>query len=297
MYSNCNRDLLKRHVRHGAELAGLAENTIQYIFNLIHVNMEHSYFKEPSGIFHTTRGFSMGDNSASRGSEVILRDSELGTFAELQAHSLLHTVDDYFRFKDDIHAHPDGSVEEVLEAIRIISTTYPPDIQLNVEINIFQGKFLNLRLYNQIQSDRLYTTILRKKNSKYDIIPPNSNTCKSYKSCAGRTYFDMARSHCSDALEQERQVHVVQHILRHKNFSPNQFVNMNKMRQFRPPRDKLYTGKVEHDSTSKIHRYLRDVFRDSDLDPEIYSLPMTVPGKKILQYVFTLRKLRQKLQF
>ena len=25
MYSNCNRDLLKRHVRHGAELAGLSE--------------------------------------------------------------------------------------------------------------------------------------------------------------------------------------------------------------------------------------------------------------------------------
>ena len=32
------------------------------------------------------------------------------------------------------------------------------------------------------------------------------------------------------------------------------------------------------------------MFRDSDLDLEVYALPMAVPGKKILQYVFTLRK-------
>lgn len=52
----------------------------------------------------------MGYNSASRGSEVILRVSELGTFAVLKSKSLLHTVD-YFRFKDDIHAHPDRTIE------------------------------------------------------------------------------------------------------------------------------------------------------------------------------------------
>ena len=70
----------------------------------------------------------------------------------------------------------------------------------------------------------------------------------------------MTRSHCSDALEQERQVHVVQDILRHKNFAQNQVNNMKRMRQFRPLHDKLYKGIVEHDSMSKIHRYLRDVF-------------------------------------
>ena len=167
MYSNCHKDLLKLHVRHAAELAGFSEDTIQYIFNLIHMNMEHSYFKEPHGIFHTTKGYSMGDMSASKGSEVILRDSELGTFTALKSRDLLDKVDDYFRFKDDIHAHPDGTFNQVLDAIHIIATTYPPEIQLNMEINIFQGKFLNLRLYNQIDTNNMYTTILRKKNSKY----------------------------------------------------------------------------------------------------------------------------------
>ena len=188
MYSNCHKDLLKLHVRHAAELAGFSEDTIQYIFNLIHVNMEHSYFKEPHGIFHTTRGYSMADMSASKGSEVILRDSELGTFTALKSRDLLDKVDDYFRFKDDIHAHPDGTFDQVLDAIHINATTYPPEIQLNVEINIFQGKFLNLRLYNQIDTNNMYSTILRKKNSKYDVIPPTSNTCIPYKSFTGRMY-------------------------------------------------------------------------------------------------------------
>ena len=297
MFSNCHKELLERHVRHGAELAGLGEDSIQFIFNLIHVNMEHSYFKEPAGIFHTTRGYSMGDMSASRGTEVVLRDSELGTFEALHTRDLLDKVEDYFRFKDDVHAHPDGTIEQVLEAIYIISTTYPQDIKLNVEINIFQGKFLNLRMYNTIDSDNMFTTILRKRNSKYDVIPPNSNTCKSYKSCAGRTYFDMTRTHCNDRIEQARQVRTVKLIMSLKNFSGPQICNMSRKRHLKPLRDKLYTGKIEHDGPSQIHKFLRNVFRDSELDPEVYALPMTVPGKKILQYVFTLRKLRKKLNF
>ena len=72
---------------------------------------------------------------------------------------------------------------------------------------------------------------------------------------------------------------------------------MSRVRRLKPIPDKLYTGKVEHDGHTRVHRYLRDVFRDSDLDPEVYALPMAVPGKKFLQYVFTLRKLRRKLNF
>ena len=295
MYSNCHKDLLKLHVRHAAELAGFSEDTIQYIYNLIRVNMEHSYFKEPHGKFHTMRGYSMGDMSASKGSEVILRDSELGTFTALKSRDLLDKVNDYFRFKDDIHAHPDGTFDQVLDAIHIIATTYPPEIQLNVEINIFQGKFLNLWLYNQKDTSTMYTTILRKKNSKYDVFPLDSNTCIPYKSCAGRTYFDMTPTHCSDPVELSRRVTIVKHILKLKNFKDSHVRNMSRVRRLKPIPDKLYTGKVEHDGHTRLHRYLRDGFRDSDLDPTAYELP--VPGKKILQYVFTLRKLRRKLNF
>ena len=71
MYSNINENLLKKYVKMGAELAGLNTDSIKYIFSLIEVNMRHSYFHEPDGIFRTNSGFSMGDVAASRGLDVL----------------------------------------------------------------------------------------------------------------------------------------------------------------------------------------------------------------------------------
>ena len=221
LYSNVGRDLLMQHVKRASQYAGFSEETINYIDNLVVVNMEHSYFYELAGIFLTTSGFSMGDISA-------LRDSELDTFPKLDSYSLLEKNEHYFRFKDDVNADPQGTRDEVLQSIKIISTSYHQELQLNVEINMVQGKFLNLRIYNQVDTDVLYTTILRKKNSKFNIIPPSSNTREQYKSCAGRTYFGMTRTHCSDPREQERQVHIVKHILKLKGFSEKRIINMNK---------------------------------------------------------------------
>ena len=212
MYSNCHKELLKRHIRHAAELAGFSEESIQYLFNLIHVNMEHSYFKEPSGIFHTTRGYSMGDMSASRGSEVILRDSELGTFKALHTRDLLDKVEDSSGLR---------TTSMRTQTVRSSKSLKPSTLSLRPILRIsnsFSREILNLRMYNQIHSDKMFTTILRKKNSKYDVIPPNSNTCKSYKSCAGRTFFYMTHTHCSDLSERKRQVKTVKLIMKLKNF-------------------------------------------------------------------------------
>ena len=45
--------------------------------------MSHSYFKEPGGIFKTLNGFPMSDNSAARGSEIILRIYELEIYSKI----------------------------------------------------------------------------------------------------------------------------------------------------------------------------------------------------------------------
>ena len=59
--------------------------------------MDHSYFKEPTGLFKTLEGFSMGDNSAVRGSELILRIYELNIFKELRdnEHGMLQDSSDF----------------------------------------------------------------------------------------------------------------------------------------------------------------------------------------------------------
>ena len=80
LYSNCNKSLLESCINKAFKIAGLNSESVYYILNLIWLSMNHSYFKEPTGIFRTLEGFSMGDNSAARGSELILRIHELDIF-------------------------------------------------------------------------------------------------------------------------------------------------------------------------------------------------------------------------
>ena len=54
--------------------------SVNYIINLIECVMNHSYLKQPTGTYKTLNGFSMGDCSAARGSETILKISELKIF-------------------------------------------------------------------------------------------------------------------------------------------------------------------------------------------------------------------------
>ena len=67
--------------------------------------MTHSYFHEPNGIYRTLNGFSMGDCSAARGSEIILRVYELEIYNDLAKHKLLKYVSRYLRFRDDVSVH------------------------------------------------------------------------------------------------------------------------------------------------------------------------------------------------
>ena len=263
--------------------------------------MEHSYFKEPNGIFKTLSGFSMGDVAASRGSEVILPGAESEIFAKVKSENLFDVVKRYLRFKDDISVHLSGEKVKMIRAMELITCNYPKEIQLNVEANVIKGKFLNLRLYN-IQGDpKVFTTILRKQNAKYDIIPPHSNTHSKYKSCAARTYFGMIDTHCSNEIEKHRQHRIVHKILELKGYSKGVIKNMKK--HFNKPKTDIvkergkYIGKVEYCELSKTHVYMNNIFKEGWTKDSKWALPMAVPGQKLLQYIFTISKMKKKLGF
>ena len=167
--------------------------------------MTHSYFKEPNGIFKTLKGFSMGDCSAARGSEIILRIYEIKMFARLAHEDLIKNVTRFLRFRDDVSVHLVGPTEELKKTVKIIGSGYPPSLKFNMESKIIYGKFLNIRIYNDPNSSRPFTTVLRKENNKYNIIPPNSNTHKKYKKMAGLSYFKTARTHSSSNQELKNQ--------------------------------------------------------------------------------------------
>lgn len=259
------------------------------------VEMNRSYFHEPEGIFRTTQGFSMGDNAAARGSEIILRGAEFAIFNQLSRRKLLPVVKKYLRFRDDVSIHLSGDKSEMLNAIKIISTGYPNEILLNMETNVINGKFLNYRVYNQADSNKPFMTVLRKKHCKYNIIPPDSNTVAAHKLCAGRTYFHTVRTHCTDDKEKVRQMGIVETILKRKGFGHRMIKLMKKTDNKRDKEVKKYLGKVTYDEVHNGHAFMRNVF--SVLDREKYRLPMKVPGVKLKQYIFTLAKMRRCMEF
>ena len=65
----------------------------------------------------------------------------------------------YLRFKDDIFVIVDGTNDEISNALEIIATGYPQELQLNSEANIVHGKFLNLKLYNMNDKKLFYNDI------------------------------------------------------------------------------------------------------------------------------------------
>ena len=90
----------------------LEEDSIDYIIKLMHCSMSHSYFHEPEGIFKTLEGFSMGDNSAARGSKLILRIFELDIYKKMYDRKLNKHVNRYLRFRNEVSIHLTGEPED-----------------------------------------------------------------------------------------------------------------------------------------------------------------------------------------
>ena len=253
--------------------------------------------KEPTGIYQTLNGFSMGDHAAARGSEVILLSCELDAYALLILERVISVVKEHERFRDDFKLHLSGDMDMMLFALKIIITSYPKEIQLNVKTGLITGNFLNLRIFNDPTMQHPYLTILRKQHSRYNIIPPHSNTVGVFKLCAGRTYARMAVTHCSTPNEFKRQQGIIRLILEKKGFSTALVTKMLskkwKTKQTSQSEKKRFIGTVTYDALTNNHKRLRNVFKL--LSKDVYYLPMCVPDVKLKQFIFTLRKMKTKL--
>ena len=299
LYSNCNKNLLENCIIKACKIAGLNSESESYIINLMRCSMNHSYFKEPTGIFKTLEGFSMGDNSAARGSELILRIHELDIFKKIYGKKLQKSVSRYLRFRDDVSVHVHGDEKLMFKIIKIIVTGYPAAIQFNVETRIIYGKFLNIKIINIPEEKYPFTTVLRKENSKYDVIPFNSNVSDKYKKMAGLCYFRTNRTHTSSKKELENQNMIVEKLLRKKGF-PNRFIQNIKSKnkgKDQGKEKKKFTGITVYNNISQRHIFVKNVVKNSILDKETHYLPAEVPGKKIEQFVFTINKMKKQLNF
>ena len=168
----------------------------------------------------------------------------------------------------------------------------------NVESRLICGKFLNIRVYIPSNGLEPFPTVLRKENNKYNITPPTSNVSKKYKNMAGLGYFRTARMLCSSPEELRNQYRTIQHILRLKGFS-KQLINeiqTTKIISDKKPL-KRFISTVIFDEISQQHRFLQNLFKHSKINLDNYYLPTDVPGTKLEQHIFTVKKMRAKLNF
>ena len=61
--------------------------------------------------------------------------------------------------------------------------------------------------------------------------------------------------------------------------------------------NKKFLGTTIYDKVGLRHSYVSWFVQDSSIDKNIYFLPMSVPGPKLEQYVFTVKKMRLILNF
>ena len=297
LYSNCNKSLVLASVEKACSFASFRPDTFEYIKILISCIMDHSYFKEPTGIFKTLKGFSMGDKSAARGSEIILRIAEMEIFNSLSRHKILKNVKRYLRFRDDVSLHLSGAPEDILKCVQIICNGYPEALRFNMETRVLHGKYLNIRIYNKPGLVNPLTTVLRKPNNKYNIIPPDSNVAHHYKKMAGLSYFRTIKLLSSDPEEYIRQRTVVSHILKSKRFSIPAISKMGCVSKKTVHVSKRFLSTITFDQVTNRHKFITKMIRQFKLDPDKYYRPACIPGVKLENLIFTIRKMRGKLCF
>ena len=52
-----------------------------------------------------------------------------------------------------------------------------------------------------------------------------------------------------------------------------------------------------YDEVSKRHKFVHKIFKKLHIDKEKYYAPMEIPGVKLEQMIFTIKKMRRKLGF
>ena len=179
----------------------------------------------------------------------------------------------------------------MMNVIKTIIKGYPECIQFNVKT-----KFLNIKIFNIPGEKTPPTTVLRKPNSKFDIIPFNSNVSLKYKKMAGLGYF---KTHTCSREEEVQQKKIVKMILKEKG-SPDKLIKdleNTKSVNTKMKKTKKFLGTTVFDNVSKRHKFVRNVFKQYIIDKEKFYLPEDVPGKKLKQYIFTINKMKDKLQF
>ena len=61
----------------------------------------------------------------------------------------------------------------------------------------------------------------------------------------------------------------------------------------KPEKSKRFLGTTTFDKIGRRHSFVTQVFSESSIDEDLFFRPMSTPGPKLEQFVFTIRKMRK----
>ena len=168
----------------------------------------------------------------------------------------------------------------------------------NFIFNASFNKVLSSQFVHSVKYINFGVYTHRKMLSRF--IPFNSNVPHHFKMMAGRSYFRTARSHTNSTFELKNQLEVVNAILKLKAF-PNRLINRMKSHTItnlsKTDSAKKFLGTTTFDKINLRHSFVTEVFTESAIDQNLFFHPMSVPGPKLEQYIFTIKKMRKILNF
>ena len=65
----------------------------------------------------------------------------------------------------------------------------------------------------------------------------------------------------------------------------------------KPEKSKRFLGTTTFDKIGRRHSFVTQVFSESSINEQLFFRPMSTPGPKLEQFVFTIRKMRKILNF
>ena len=114
---------------------------------------------------------------------------------------------------------------------------------------------------------------------------------------AGLCYFKTNKTHTTSQEELSRQNEIVTAILKEKGF-PRQFIKkLAKTPNNKEIKEKKkFSGVTVFDSVSLRHKFVKNVINHSTINIPYY-LPTEIPGTKLEQFIFTIKKMKTQLGF
>ena len=97
-----------------------------------------------------------------------------------------------------------------------------------MKTGLITGNFLNIHNFCDPTKNQLFTTILRKKHSRNNVIPPDSNMIDCFKHCAVRHTLGWQILIAPQNLKKTRQKGVIKLILELKGYSAAKIRKMKK---------------------------------------------------------------------